>query len=181
MSRWNCGTSEASLGSGACGRDIVEASMPSCKHLIWPNLLNAITCLILFSYIVDAADHGKIESSCSELRHLLDKPQLANIPILVLGNKNDLEGALGVDELIEQLYVYSPQIIDYILIYSQHRHLSDISNREVSCFSISAKNQVNIDITLQWLMQHAKSNWSDMLHVASPCGPVQSENKVYII
>ena len=36
--------------------------------------------------------------------------------------------------------------------------LKSISNREVCCYSISAKNSVNIDITLQWLTKHAKSN-----------------------
>jgi hypothetical protein len=38
------------------------------------------------------------------------------------------------------------------------RELKSISNREVCCYSISAKNAVNIDITLQWLTKHAKSN-----------------------
>jgi ADP-ribosylation factor-like protein 8 len=36
--------------------------------------------------------------------------------------------------------------------------LKSIQNREVCCYSISAKNQVNIDITMQWLIKHAKSN-----------------------
>ena len=43
-------------------------------------------------YIVDAADHDKIEASKNELHNLLEKPQLVGIPILVLGNKRDLEG-----------------------------------------------------------------------------------------
>jgi ADP-ribosylation factor-like protein 8 len=34
---------------------------------------------------------------------LLDKPQLANIPVLVLGNKNDLPEALTAEELVEEL------------------------------------------------------------------------------
>jgi ADP-ribosylation factor-like protein 8 len=33
----------------------------------------------------------------------LDKPQLASIPVLVLGNKNDLDEALPVDKLIEEM------------------------------------------------------------------------------
>ena len=37
------------------------------------------------------------------------------------------------------------------------RNLKSITNREVSCYSISAKNQVNIDLTLQWLIKHAKA------------------------
>jgi ADP-ribosylation factor-like protein 8 len=36
------------------------------------------------------------------------------------------------------------------------RGLAEVTSREVCCYSISAKNQVNIDITMQWLMKHAK-------------------------
>ncbi len=39
----------------------------------------------------------------SELHDLLAKPSLAGIPLLVLGNKNDLPEALGTPELIERL------------------------------------------------------------------------------
>ena len=39
----------------------------------------------------------------SELHELLGKPSLAGIPLLVLGNKNDLPEALGTPELIERL------------------------------------------------------------------------------
>lgn len=36
---------------------------------------------MLFSYMVDAADHEKLEASRNELHNLLDKPQLAGIPV----------------------------------------------------------------------------------------------------
>lgn len=92
----------------------------------------------------------------------LQKEQLAGIPVLVLGNKNDLPNALEVETLIELL------------------GLKDILEREVCCYSISCKNQVNIgtpgspltrgssgltlcagrrfcaDITLDWLKKHRK-------------------------
>jgi len=42
--------------------------------------------------------------------------------------------------------------IDFII----NRNLKQIASREVSCYSISAKNQVNIDITLQWLIKKGK-------------------------
>jgi ADP-ribosylation factor-like protein 8 len=47
---------------------------------------------------------------------------LEGIPLLVLGNKNDLEGALTEEETIEEL------------------SLRRITNRQVACFSVSAKN-----------------------------------------
>eukprot|EP00033_Pygsuia_biforma_P001530 GCRY01001725.1.p1 GENE.GCRY01001725.1~~GCRY01001725.1.p1 ORF type:complete len:186 (-),score=30.30 GCRY01001725.1:365-922(-) len=89
-------------------------------------------------YVVDAADKEKIEASKKELHALLQKQPLQEIPLLVLGNKNDLEGALGVDELIEQM------------------ELNKLEGREVCCYSVSAKNQNNIDITMDWLIKHAK-------------------------
>ncbi len=38
-------------------------------------------------YMVDAADSDKIEAARNELHNLLEKPQLAGIPVLVLGNE----------------------------------------------------------------------------------------------
>jgi ADP-ribosylation factor-like protein 8 len=52
---------------------------------------------------VDAADHDKLEAAKSELKALLDRPQLVHIPLLILGNKNDLEGALTAEQLIDIL------------------------------------------------------------------------------
>lgn len=54
-------------------------------------------------FVVDSADQEKFESSKKELHDLLSKPALAGIPLLILGNKNDLPDALGVDEIIEKL------------------------------------------------------------------------------
>ena len=51
----------------------------------------------------------------------------------MLGNKNDLEGSLTEVELINQL------------------DLKTIKDRKVACYSISAKNSINIDVVLKWL------------------------------
>ncbi|CAH2221475.1 ADP-ribosylation factor 8A [Pelobates cultripes] len=39
-------------------------------------------------------------------------------------------------------------------------NLSAIQDREICCYSISCKEKDNIDITLQWLIQHSKSRRS---------------------
>ena len=52
---------------------------------------------------MDSADSEKFDAAKTELKALLEKPQLAGIPVLVLGNKNDLEGAATVDEVIEAM------------------------------------------------------------------------------
>ncbi|KAI1305153.1 ADP-ribosylation factor-like protein 8B-A [Mortierella claussenii] len=103
---------------------------------MWERYCRGVNAIV---FVVDAADREKLEAARTELKSLLDKPQLAYIPVLVLGNKNDLPEALSVEQLVEAL------------------DLKHIANREVSCYSISAKNQVNIDVTLQWLIKKGKS------------------------
>lgn len=44
-----------------------------------------------------------MQVAAKELLALLAKPSLDGIPLLVLGNKNDLPGALGTQQLIQQL------------------------------------------------------------------------------
>jgi len=103
---------------------------------MWERYCRGVNAIL---FVVDAADPEKFETSKKELHELLAKPPLAGIPILVLGNKNDLPEAIGVDGIIDKLA------------------LKEISGREVCCYSISAKNQVNIDMTLDWLIKHSKS------------------------
>jgi ADP-ribosylation factor-like protein 8 len=52
---------------------------------------------------VDCANHEDIPVAKNELHDLLSKPSLENIPVLVLGNKNDLPDALSAEELIDAL------------------------------------------------------------------------------
>ena len=55
------------------------------------------------------------------------------VPILVLGNKNDLPNALNENGIIQAM------------------ELSNIKDRIVACYSISYKNVNNIDNVLKWL------------------------------
>ncbi|XP_053671858.1 ADP-ribosylation factor-like protein 8 [Anopheles nili] len=103
---------------------------------MWERYCRGVNAIV---YMVDAADLDKMEASRNELHSLLDKPQLAGIPVLVLGNKRDIPGALEETGLIDRM------------------NLSSIQDREICCYSISCKEKDNIDITLQWLIAHSKS------------------------
>uniref|UniRef100_A0A182VGZ6 Uncharacterized protein n=1 Tax=Anopheles merus TaxID=30066 RepID=A0A182VGZ6_ANOME len=81
---------------------------------MWERYCRGVNAIV---YMVDAADLDKMEASRNELHSLLDKPQLAGIPV----------------------------------------NLSSIQDREICCYSISCKEKDNIDITLQWLIAHSKS------------------------
>jgi ADP-ribosylation factor-like protein 8 len=104
---------------------------------MWERYCRGVTAIV---YMVDAADQEKLEASKNELHNLLEKPQLHGIPVLVLGNKKDLPAAFNEKELIDRL------------------NLNAIQDREICCYSISCKEKQNIDITLQWLIRHSKSN-----------------------
>jgi len=103
---------------------------------MWERYCRGVNAIV---YVVDSADQDNIAVSKTELHELLNKPALEGIPVLVLGNKNDLPEAATVDELIEKLA------------------LKTFTDREVCCYSISAKNSVNIDITIDWLTKHSKA------------------------
>lgn len=75
-----------------------------CKNrFVYKNIQFRMFLFDVNRYMVDAADLDKMEASRNELHSLLDKPQLAGIPVLVLGNKRDLPGALDETGLIERM------------------------------------------------------------------------------
>jgi hypothetical protein len=59
--------------------------------------------LSFIRYVVDAADQEKFETTKKELHDLISKAPLARIPLLVVGNKNDLPEAVSQDQLIQIL------------------------------------------------------------------------------
>ena len=95
-------------------------------------------------FVVDAADQNTLEVARGELHNLLKKQDgkedpLAGIPLLVLGNKKDLPGALTERELIDRMDLQSLA-----------------QEREVCTYCISCKNVENIDITIDWLTKHSR-------------------------
>ena len=67
---------------------------------MWERYCRGVQAIV---YVVDSADPESLEQSKHELHELLDKPSLAGVPVLLLGNKNDLDGALSQAELIDRL------------------------------------------------------------------------------
>ncbi|KAH0614179.1 uncharacterized protein LAJ45_00109 [Morchella importuna] len=102
---------------------------------MWERYCRGVNAIV---FIVDSADTESLPIAQEELHNLLQKPILDGIPLLVLGNKSDLPDKIGVDDLIEAM------------------NLKDITNREVSCYAISAKEETNLDAVLNWLIARAK-------------------------
>ncbi|KIP08123.1 hypothetical protein PHLGIDRAFT_117549 [Phlebiopsis gigantea 11061_1 CR5-6] len=97
---------------------------------IWDRYCNGVDAVV---FVVDSSDKEKFETAKFELHQLLGQPTLKGVPLLVLGNKNDLEGHATVNELIKAL------------------ELDKVLNRTVSCYSCSMKSQHNLDIVMNWL------------------------------
>jgi len=70
-------------------------------------------CRVNARYVVDSADAERILESKDELFELVERPVLAGIPLLVLGNKNDLPEAISVEQLIDQMCVL---LLDWLMI-----------------------------------------------------------------
>ncbi|KAJ9443452.1 ADP-ribosylation factor-like protein 8 [Diplonema papillatum] len=104
---------------------------------MWERYCRGVNAIV---FVVDSADRSNIDAAQKELMDLMAKPALEKIPLLVLGNKNDIPSHMNETELRNAL------------------ELDQIKGREVCVYSISAKNQTNIDVTLQWLIKNAKKS-----------------------
>lgn len=102
---------------------------------MWERYCKGVNAII---FVLDSADHSSIEAARAQLKSLTEKESLQDIPVLVLGNKNDLEDTLSVDDVIEQM------------------DLKSITNRQVSCYSISVKEANNLNSVLSWLIAQSK-------------------------
>lgn len=115
---------------------------------MWERYCRGVSAVV---FVLDAADRERFETAKVELHDILSRPALAAIPVLVLANKSDLPAAVkSVDEIVSIFGLHS-------LSQVPGDSAGQERSREVACFSISAKEKSNIDITLEWLIAHGKN------------------------
>lgn len=121
---------------------------------MWERYCRGVSAVV---FVIDAADEDRFETARVELSDILSRPALYGIPVLVLANKSDLPGAVrSTDEIVD--------------IFG----LKDIKEHVVSVYSISAKNRTNIDVTLQWLIDHGTKKSSPATAAAAVQPPAPS-------
>eukprot|EP00753_Platysulcus_tardus_P001765 PLAT11514.3.p1 GENE.PLAT11514.3~~PLAT11514.3.p1 ORF type:complete len:188 (-),score=73.74 PLAT11514.3:191-730(-) len=86
-------------------------------------------------FVVDAYAVDRIPAARKELHRLLEDPELATTPLLVLANKIDLEPHISEGELIRELN------LDYIV------------DNPWLVIPISALRQMNIEQVVEWLVE----------------------------
>lgn len=67
---------------------------------VWKNYFPNVDGII---YLVDAAKPSRFEESKVEFEGIMGNPDIGDVPVLVLGNKIDMKGAVNQDELVEAL------------------------------------------------------------------------------
>ena len=71
------------------------------------------------------------ETARNELHGLLKRETLGGIPLLVLGNKCDLEASVRVQEVVEAM------------------ELKRATGREVCCYNVSCKDKTNLSVCFE--------------------------------
>ena len=103
----------------------------------WEKYCASSDCIV---FVVDAADKENIDIAKTNLEQLLSWESVEEIPLLVLGNKNDIEGSYTEQEIVDLM------------------GLKNIKDRKVACYSVSAKNMNNLDAVFNWLSSLDVSN-----------------------
>lgn len=89
-------------------------------------------------FVVDAADPRRILEARRELEHLLEEEKVAGVPLLVFANKQDLIGALSVEEITVAL------------------NLTDLRDRRWYIKECSAKTGEGLDDGFSWAVKQVK-------------------------
>eukprot|EP01098_Paradermamoeba_levis_P013255 TRINITY_DN6005_c0_g1_i2.p1 TRINITY_DN6005_c0_g1~~TRINITY_DN6005_c0_g1_i2.p1 ORF type:complete len:203 (-),score=52.12 TRINITY_DN6005_c0_g1_i2:212-745(-) len=72
---------------------------------LWKDYFHDDTTAIVF--VIDSSDHMRLEEAKDELFKILKEPNATSIPLLVLCNKVDVEGAMSVDFIEQKLSLQS--------------------------------------------------------------------------
>jgi len=84
-------------------------------------------------YVVDSADRDRVGISKQELVSMLEEEELKNAILVVLANKQDIEGAMSVTEVHQAL------------------GLEALKNRTFQIFKASATKGEGLDESMEWL------------------------------
>ena len=87
-------------------------------------------------FVVDSADNNRFREARQELwSYVMDNPEVRDIPILVLANKQDLPNARNAGEIARSL------------------DLHKVFNHSYAIFPTSAKTSFNLEEAVEWLRQ----------------------------
>ncbi|CAD8154671.1 unnamed protein product [Paramecium octaurelia] len=107
----------------------------------WKNYFPTVQGII---YLVDSSDQNRLKESRNELEQILNTPELAQVPIVIFGNKIDKPGAVPEEELRQALGINVKQNIN-------KKNIKEIDGRPVDVFMCSVANKVGYAEGFRWL------------------------------
>ena len=112
----------------------------------WKNYFPTVDGII---YMVDAAAPDRFEESRTELQNILATPELSKVPVVVLGNKIDIEDAASEEEL--RLAHGLANKTNFGV-----EKMSEIDGRQIEVFMCSVAKKTGYAEGFRWLSQFLK-------------------------
>lgn len=101
---------------------------------LWNNYFEEVDGII---FVMDSADTARFEEASKALQSVLDKPSAEGKPLLVLLNKCDITGSVGIEEI------------------SSTFHFESIKGRPFKPLPCSAKANRGLDEGIRWVVSEA--------------------------
>lgn len=112
-------------------------------RMLWKDYFSTIDGIV---YLVDASDRSRFAESAEEFRQLMDSPELAKVPIVVLGNKIDIPNAASEDDFRAEFGLQAH------MTYGRNGK-KDSTIRPVEVFMCSVLKRMGFREAFQWLGQ----------------------------
>ncbi|XP_065843314.1 ADP-ribosylation factor-related protein 1-like [Oscarella lobularis] len=93
-------------------------------------------------YVVDSSDRDRLEESFMAFNSVIEDDSLLAAPLLILANKQDVQGALSVDDIKSHFQA------------SAHK----LNKRDCTVMSLSAIHGEGIQKSIEWLLACCKRN-----------------------
>lgn len=99
-------------------------------------------------FMVNADDRTRFEESLAELTGLLADGQVADVPVLILGNQTNSSGAASASELQQVFGLHD------VTTGKGNVPKKDLQRRPVELFMYSVSNREGFDDGIKWLAQY---------------------------
>ena len=97
---------------------------------MWERYCRGVQAIV---YVVDAADHDTLDESSALLLELMQRPSVQGIPLLVLGNKNDVPNALNSEDLRDRMRL-QVRLLEITLLpvgFSPRRNIDQVTPKTI--------------------------------------------------
>ncbi|EGR27351.1 small gtp-binding protein, putative [Ichthyophthirius multifiliis] len=107
----------------------------------WKNYYSSIDAIV---YLVDSSDHVRFSESRIEFNKILNTPELAKVPIVILANKIDITGAAGEEELRLNFGLANKTQFGI-------EKVTELDGRQVELFMCSVAKKIGYADGFQWI------------------------------